>query len=81
MPSNSLLAKDIRPNGFYFNLLFILYYLFLAPCVNRCILFGEKNLFVEWLGIAVYAADFFARVNLQNCVATERLALKVHSFN
>ena len=60
MPSNSLLAKDIRPNGFYFNFLFILYYLFLAPLVNKYIMFGERNLFVALLGLVVYVTEFFA---------------------
>ena len=60
MSSNSLLAKDIRPNGFYFNFLFILYYLLLAPLVNKYIMFGEKNLFVALLGIVVYVTEFFA---------------------
>ena len=60
MSSDSLLAKDIRPNGFYFNLLFILYYLLLAPLVNKYIMFGEKNIFVALLGIVVYVTEFFA---------------------
>ena len=60
MNSSFLLSKDIRPNGYYFNILFILYYLFLAPLINKFILFGEKNFFVAFMGIAVYITEFFA---------------------
>jgi hypothetical protein len=57
---NKIRESEIRPNGYYFNILFALYYFFIAPYINEYVFQGQRNILVAIFGLIIYVAELYS---------------------
>ncbi len=57
---NKVLENEVRPNGYYFNILFALYYFFIAPFINEYVFQGNRNILVAVFGLIIYVAELYS---------------------